>query len=389
MRFLSLALLCAFLAVLPAPAPAAEPFNIDAILSLTGYAGFIGAQHQLALKGLEEAVNRSGGINGQPVHFAIVDDQSNPATATQLASQIIARGAPIILGPSLTGDCEAVFPRILESGPLTYCFSPALYPAAGTYAFASGPSTRDLNVAALRYFRLRGWTRVALLTTTDASGQDGEKQGLAGLALPENKSLKLVANEHFGVADLSIAAQISRIAAARPQAILAWVTGTPTGTALHGIHDNGLDVPVMLNAGDIVKKQIADYSSFMPSTVLFPGLLYMTPELASPAVRATQTEFTEAFSSQGAAATVPGAFGYEPARVVIEAFRHVGTKATAKQLRDYIETIKGLPSINGLMNFTDGSQRGSSVSGVVIVRWDNQRQTFVPVSKPGGVPSAG
>lgn len=385
MRFTFVAILCTLFAVQSAPTRAAEPFNIDVILSLTGYAGFIGAQHQLALKGLEEAVNRTGGIQGQPLHFTIVDDQSNPATATQLASQIIAKGAPIILGPSLTGDCEAVFPRIVENGPLTYCFSPALYPSAGTYAFASGPSTRDLNVAALRYFRLRGWKRVALLSTTDASGQDGEKQGLAGLALPENKSLELVANEHFGVADLSIAAQISRIAAAHPQAILAWVTGTPTGTALRGIHDNGLDVPVMLNAGDIVKKQIADYASFVPSTLLFPGLLYMTPELASPAVRATQTQFIDAFSAQQAAATVPGAFGYEPARVAVEAFRHVGTRATAKQLRDYIESIKGFPSINGLMNFTDGSQRGSSASGVVIVRWDNQNQTFVPVSKPGGV----
>jgi len=385
MRSLSIALLSALLVIQASPVRAAEPFNIDVILSLTGYAGFIGNQHQLALKGLEDAVNRTGGIQGQPVHFAIVDDQSNPATATQLATQIIAKGAPIILGPSLTGDCEAVFPRILDNGPLTYCFSPALYPSAGTYAFASGPSTRDLNVAAVRYFRLRGWTRVALLTTTDASGQDGERQGLAALALPENKSLQLVANEHFAVADLSIAAQVSRIAAAHPQAILAWVTGTPTGTALRGIHDNGLDVPVMLNAGDIVKRQIADYASFVPSTLLFPGLLYMTPELATPAVRVTQNQFVEAFSSQNAAATVPGAFAYEPARVAIEAFRHVGTKATAKQLRDYIETIKNFPSINGLMNFTDGSQRGSSVTGVVIVRWDNQTQAFTPVSNPGGL----
>jgi ABC-type branched-subunit amino acid transport system substrate-binding protein len=141
----------------------------------------------------------------------------------------------------------------------------------------------------------------------------------------------------------------------------------------------------MLNAGDIVKKQIADYASFVPSTLLFPGLLYMTPELATPAIRVTQNQFVEAFSSQSAAATVPGAFAYEPARVAIEAFRHVGTKATAKQLRDYIETIKNFPSINGLMNFTDGSQRGSSVTGVVIVRWDNPNQSFVPVSKPGGL----
>jgi ribulose-5-phosphate 4-epimerase/fuculose-1-phosphate aldolase len=37
------------------------------------------------------------------------------------------------------------------------------------------------------------------------------------------------------------------------------------------------------------------------------------------------------------------------------------------------------------MNYTDGSQRGIGVDGVVLIRWDATKQNFVAVSRPGGL----
>ena len=386
--FLAVTAAAAIALLAPGPTRAAEPFTINVILSLSGYAAFIGGQEQVGLRAVEDLTNKSGGINGTPVHFEIVDDASNPANAIQLANQIVAKNVPVMLGPSLTSNCESVFPRILESGPVTYCFSPALYPKPDSFGFSSGPSTRDLNVAAVRYFRARGWKRVALLTTTDASGQDGERQGLAALGLPENKDMQLVANEHFALSDLSIAAQVERMKAAHPDVVLAWVTGTPSGTALHGLHDGGLDVPVLLNAGNIVAKQIQSYSAFLPKTLIFPGLLYMAPQMnKNPLVRAEGRRFVDELKALGSPPVLLAALAYDPARIVVDAFRKNGTNATAKQIRDYIEHVKNFPGVNGMMNYTDGSQRGIGVDGVVIVRWDEAQQNFVPMSHPGGLPN--
>jgi branched-chain amino acid transport system substrate-binding protein len=386
-RKLILALVCASLVLLPAVSRAADPYDFHVILSLSGYAAFIGQQEQTGLRALEEAVNKTGGINGQPVRFDIVDDQSNPANAVQLANQIIAKGVPVILGPTLTSDCEAVFPAILEKGPVTFCFSPALYPKAGSYGFSSGPSTRDLNLAALRYFRERGWHRIGVLVTTDASGQDGERQVTYDAGLPENRSIHIVDLERFNVTDVSIAPQIEKLKAAKPDAIVAWVTGTPTGTALLGLHNAGLDVPTMLNAGDIVQKQIAQYSAFAPKTLLFPGFLFMAPEMTQDAaVKREQQQFLAALKAQGSPPVLSAALAYDPARIVIDALRHLGTKATATQLKDYVEHIKGMPGIDGRIDYADGSQHGIGVSGCVILRWDQGRKDFVPVSKPGGYP---
>lgn len=371
--------------ICPAASSAAQPFTINAILSLTGYAAFIGQQSELALQAATNLANRSGGIGGRPISLHVVDDGSNPATALQLANEIIAGGAPVIFGPALTSNCEAVFPRVLASGPVTYCLGPAVYPSAGSYGFSGGPSTRDLNVAGVRYFREKGWKRIALLTTTDASGQDGDREAAYALALPENKGMEVVAHEHFGVSDVSISAQAARLKAAHPDAILAWVTGTPTGTALRGLHDAGLDVPVMLNAGDIVEKQIASYSGFAPTTLLFTGFVFMAPQLpTNPQVRRAQELFTEGFKALGAPASTPAALVFDPARIVIEAFRHLGTDATAAQIKDYIEHVKHYPGIDGFMDYTNGSQRGIGVDGTLIVRWNPAKGTFDPVSRAGG-----
>ena len=44
----------------------------------------------------------------------------------------------------------------------------------------------------VRYYRGRGFTRLAMITSTDASGQDGAHGFEETMKLPENKDMKLV-----------------------------------------------------------------------------------------------------------------------------------------------------------------------------------------------------
>ena len=114
-----------FIAASTAPSVAADPYDIYAILSLTGPIALIGGDQAVSLAAIEANVNKAGGIHGRPVHFVIEDDQSQPAVAVQLANQIIAKGVPVILGPTYVADCLAVAPLVREKGPVSYCFAPA------------------------------------------------------------------------------------------------------------------------------------------------------------------------------------------------------------------------------------------------------------------------
>ena len=89
-----LAVLCAgWLAATPMPAAAADPYDLNVILSLTGGASFLGKAEQQSLQLAEKWVNENGGIQGRPLHLVFHDDQSSPQVAVQLASQVVA-GAP-------------------------------------------------------------------------------------------------------------------------------------------------------------------------------------------------------------------------------------------------------------------------------------------------------
>jgi hypothetical protein len=236
----------------------ASPYEINVILALTGAAAFIGTSEQKSLQLLEALTNKAGGIKGRPISFVIADDQSNPQVTVQLANQLIAKNVPVILGPTYTATCLAVGP-LVKTGPVDYCFSPSISPPAGSFQYSSTVSTRDDARALLHYYRDHGWTKIALITSTDASGQQFEGYFDAALKLPENAAMTAVTHEHFNPADLNITAQAERIKASGAQAMIGWTAGTPTGTLLRGLHDAGIDIPVASGNGNMIHAQLVQY----------------------------------------------------------------------------------------------------------------------------------
>ena len=164
------AVLAISLSVSVAAQPA--PIHIEAIVSQTGSFSFLGARITQALHVLEGAVNAKGGVNGRPIQFDIVDDQTNAIVAVQLVNAAIAQSTQYFLGPISAAACAAVIPLVAKSGPLDYCLSPVMTGPPGGYVFSVGAGTAVNNVVIVRFFHSKGWNRVAILSTTDASCRD-------------------------------------------------------------------------------------------------------------------------------------------------------------------------------------------------------------------------
>lgn len=384
----ALALIAASLAVPAARAatPAGAPIEIQAILSLTGAAAFLGKSEQSALALTEDQVNKNGGIAGRPVKFVVQDDQTNAQVAVQLFNGLTAKGVPLVIGPTLTGSCGAVA-ALAKDGPLVYCLSPGFHPDKGTWGFSWGPITTDLVAINIRYYRERGLKKIALLTSTDASGQDGEHSVDAALALPENKDVTLVAREHYAVSDLSVAAQISRIKESGAQAMIAWGTGAPIGTVFHAISDSGLDIPVGVSASNLLYTIMKQYGAFLPKQLVsaaFGAVAY--DSLPNGAVKNAVRQYVDAFKTVGVRADASQVIGWDPAWIIVSAYKKLGPNATAAQLKDYIGNLRGYAGATGMYDFIDVPQRGVSamVSGIM-VQWDPARDTFVAISKFGGL----
>jgi branched-chain amino acid transport system substrate-binding protein len=367
-------------------ARAADPLEINVLLPLSGQGTFIGTEQLKAVNAIEALVNKQGGINGRPIKFVVGDEQSNPQVALQLVQGLIAKHVSLILGPTISASCGAVAPLAEKEGPVDYCLSNSIRPTPGSYVFSSLFQTRDMLAVSLRYFRQRGFTRIAAITSTDASGQDAERALLDGLARPENKGLDLVAREHFALADISVAAQMTRIKAADPQAIVAWAAGTPAGTLFHGILDAGITLPVLTSPGNLNLPQMKQYASFLPKELLFPGAAFFAPDSVDRPTRAAIAQFTSALATVGGKPDMIFASTWDPVMLTIDALRKLGPDATAGQLHDYLEKQKGWVGINGRYDFVAIPQRGIDDSAALVVRWDPDKTTWIPVSRLGGKP---
>ncbi len=370
------------------PAGAAEPYEIDAILSLTGPFAFLGTAEAASLRTLEPLINKAGGIDGRPVHFAIADDGSQPAVAVQLANAIVAKHVPLMLGPTYAASCLAVAPLVRAGGPVQYCFAPTIHPPAGSYTFSGGASSRDQAIETLVFAKAKGWKRLALIATTDATGSDIESQFRQAIGDRRFAGMSFVAGEHFNGSDVSIAAQLANIKAANPDALFVATVGTATGTLLRNLKDAGLDqIPAMTNLGNLVNTALKEFAGLMPREIYFTApRVYAHDVSGNGPVRDAQTAFYRAFNAAGIDPDVGNNFPWDPTLILVAGLRKLGANADAKSLLDYLESEHGFAGTNGIYDYRGGDQRGQGLTALVIVRWDAAKQRVVTVSEPGGQP---
>jgi branched-chain amino acid transport system substrate-binding protein len=382
-----LALALVTLAAAPRSGRAAEPFTINAIIPETGAAAFLGKEESQSLHAIEAMVNRSGGIGGQPIAFAIYDDQSSPQIGVQLLNTILAKKPAVVLGSSFVSTCSAMAPLVAESGPVEYCFSPGIHPKAGSYVFSASVSTTALLAVAQRFFHERGWTKVAAITSTDATGQDAD-HGIDDAFLAPGSGESIVDRQHFNPSDVSVTAQMTDIQASGAQAVIAWTTGTPFATLLRGANNIGLNIPMLTTSGNLTYAQMKDYAPFMSKELYFSGYPWVSPDqVREPDVKRAVDAYIDAFKPLGIRPDVGQSLAWDSTLLVIEAFKHLGTGATATQIRDYLDSIgttQHFVGIYGKYDFKAVPQRGLDSSSVVMARWEPQKTSWVAVSQPGG-----
>jgi len=372
-------------ACLPAAGARAAALDIDVILPLTGPGAFLGKAQQVALQHMEAAI-ASGAIKTLQPHFVFHDDQSSPQNAVQLATAVMAKKPKLIIGSSLVAMCNAMAP-LMKNGPVMYCLSPGIHPPAGSFVFTAGVDTRDMASVLIRYWRLSGIRRLGIITSTDASGQDAERNFRTVLALPENKEMQIVGEARFAPNDVSVTAQIERIKETNPQALIAWATGGPVATVFKAVVASGLDIPVGTTNGNMNYAQMGQYKDFLPKELVIPTSSWMevVPGRNNPALEAAHAPFFKAFKDAGERPDSSNTLAWDPTLMMLGALQELGPDATAEQLRAKLASTV-YTGLNGFFDFNGTPQRGLNEDSVIVSRWDPAADTWVAIGGPHGIP---
>jgi branched-chain amino acid transport system substrate-binding protein len=362
-----------------------ESFTIYSIESLTGPGAYFGIEMANAMKSYEVIANKEGGIRGRPVHFEILDDGSNPQVTVQLFNQIAARHAPIVLGPSAQAQCNAVAPLAQSNGPIVYCSSPGLAPPPG-FVFSAGAEISHTQHALLKYAHDLGSKRLGVLVEMDATGQRMERLLPITLAKRDLAGMQLVAHEHFAPADISVAAQVAHIMSEKPDFLYIGASGTPFQVVLRGFTDAGVSLPMATSSANMDIKILSPFDKAMPSQLVFNA----PRTWINPGVTLKRSgvlgDYDTAYKSAGFTQTPNDDYGWDPAKLAVDAFRKFGFDATAMQIHDYIMSLRNFVGIGGTYDFTAGDQHGLGDDSVIVVEYDRLTHNFAAISKPGGQP---
>jgi branched-chain amino acid transport system substrate-binding protein len=366
-----------------------EPYRFNIVLSLSGTASFLGKQEQNSFEIEEKLINKTGGINGRPVQFVYHDDQSSPQVGLQLLKKIASEKAPFVLGSSIRAVCNAMLP-LVDKGPLLYCISNSFQPRPGSFGFSGNVSSRDTTAALMRFFQQKRWKRLALITSTDATGQEADVDITAAVNELASEGLSIVERAHFSMTDVSVSAQIERMKASQPDAVIAWSTGTPIATVFKGLVQGGLNVPVATTNANQTLTQMSSYEDFLPKELYMPCPAWLDqPDGAgetNPQVAAAHRAFIDAFKEAGIVPDGGSILGWDLPLILVDTLSKLSTDATAAQLRDYISHLKDFGGLNGVYNFEKTPQRGLDISSAIITRWNSSKKYWDVVSRPGGKP---
>jgi branched-chain amino acid transport system substrate-binding protein len=379
----------ALVATLSSAVLAAGTYDINVVLPLTGSAAFVGQGERDSLLALQDQINATGGVADGKLNFIFHDDQTQPQLAVQLATQIVGSQPAVVMGSSLVAMCLAMAP-LVENGPLQYCLSPGIHPKGGSYVFSTSSSSTDQIAAVVRYYRMMGWTKIATLMTTDASGQDGDRSVAEVLQLPENKGkMDLLIQEHFTPSDVSVAAQMARIKGSGAQAIIAWTTGAPAATVFRGMAQQGVDLPVAPTSGNQTFAAMKQWQAFLPKQLILASALYPQHPPAvklDSGVESAQQSMNATLAKHGLKADNMVATTWDAGLIVASGLRKLGSGATAGQLRQYIDGLSDFAGVDGIYNFSKYPQRGLGPESSTVTTYDAKTDSWVWLSQPGGAP---
>jgi branched-chain amino acid transport system substrate-binding protein len=276
---------------------------------------------------------------------------------------------------------------LVKNGPVMWCFSSAFHPSNDGWVFISGASSSDLIAGSARFIREKGWRRIATFASNDASGADAEHVLDEALAARENAGVSVVARERFNLADISVAAQVAQIRTSGAQAVYAMTSGAAFGTILHGLADAALELPVVTTSANATFAQMTAYASFLPKELYFSSTAGASPETLPPGpVARAVGDYERAFSSRGVQPDTGTNQAWDAAFIIVNAFRKLGTNASAADLRGYLDTMRGFAGTNGEYDFRAYPKHGVGTNWSGMQRWDASKGRFAGASKPGGVP---
>jgi len=359
-------------------ASGADTIKIGGLFDLSGKAQAIGVSTKDVAEMIVDRLNKEGGLKGAKIELVIADTQSEPSQAVVALKRIVSRDKVVaVIGPTTTGAAMACLSTIEQAGiPMVACVGgDAPVNPARKWVFKTPQRTSTAVERLFTHLRQQGLTKIGVLAASDKFGQEGEAY-LKSLA--PKFGLSILAQESFDPNDVDMTVQLTKVAAAKPTAVVVWTIGPAGAIIARNARQAGLAMPLFQCHGqpDPNYLKLAGESAngtAMPSTKLMAG--EQLP--ATDPQRRAVLDFIRAYNSRGLKnLSTHSGYAWDAVQIVAKALEQAGTEPNA--LRAAIEGTKNYIGVSGVYTLSPEDHCGLGTDSLVIVKVEDGKWKLVP-----------
>ena len=368
-----------------AAAPASAEYKVGFITSLSGPAATIGIPYS---RGIAAAKQYKGDIGGEAITLIQLDDGSDPSAATRDARKLIEEDkVDILIGTATSTSSMAMATVANELKTPFIAISPIKPPAAEngerwTLAVTQPPPLM-VKVVTDRIAQ-DGVKKLAYIGYSEAWGDfvyNGAK------AAEKENGLQVITNERYARTDTTVTAQILKIMAARPEAVLIGGSGTQGALPLLSLAERGFKgkiygTPAIVNA-DFIRVGGKAVEGILASG----GPVIVADQLPdSHYAKKISLAFREAhLKANGVPSTDSFApYAFDAWLIFADAAARAKTKAQPgapefhDALREALFSVENLAGTQGLYNFTPDSSYGVDERSLVLMQLVDGKWKYAP-----------
>ncbi|MER5171074.1 ABC transporter substrate-binding protein [Thioclava kandeliae] len=356
----------------------ADTIRFGAVVPASGPFAEWGRANTVALKMLEKEVNDAGGINGEKLEISIYDDGAKPGQAASMIRKLTDDDKVLaIAGPATSSAAEVAFPLANQLGIVAVSQNsskPGLAASNRPWAFRNTVDEAKLANVTLPWFvETYGVKKVAIIYDAKDATATAVGSSIFPKALEAN-GIDVVDGASpitFNTGDLDVSAQVTKIRAMAPDAVILSADYSQAITVLREMRRQGVKLPV-LGSTQLISSAILAADPEIPvvaPTTFFAGL-------DTPAVQDFTAKLTPLLRAQkNLPDTIePSQFDaniYEIMSLFVEAAK--SAKITGKpedlasdreKIRDYMASEHDFSGLGGKISF---GEDGDAVKSFFIV----------------------
>ena len=368
------------IALAGAQATAAD-LKIGFISSLSGPVSALGIPYE---KGIRAAIAEHPMLAGRKVELIVLDDASDPTTAGRNARKLVVEDkVDVLIGTSGVPSAMAIAAVARELNTPLISPTPVTIPGPeGAWTVTVSQPFPLMVAGVVERMKKSGVKTVAFIGFSDALG-DLAYDSLVKSA--EAAGIKVVANERYARGDASVAGQVLKIVATRPDAVFAGNSGTPGALPYLGLAERGYKGQLYGTHGLINADFVRVGGTAIEGLQVPSGPVLVADQLrADDPIRKVAMEFRTAYQKAHGVLPVDAfsAYTFDAWLLLADAAARTkgepGTPTYRAALRDAIGSTRELVGTHGIYTFRPDNRYGSDERAVVIVKIEKGQWRLAP-----------